>query len=647
VRTDGAHRARRAIAEFVQFQYTSGHLGLIRHLKSLPREARTLAVAALILAGVAVVAMPLLAPLSRIGGVQFENVEGTESVISIPAFVVALAVFSVAWGYLLAALALGPGLIWIFGGLRYAFGMLAVGLAAGRSFWHVVPIALPVVMGALSAAGGARGATVPGGTIEVTTATPSGGRPALWSTVALAMLLGGVAVRMSPLPDAIRARWYLYCFPAGVSFFALHVAIVRWLRVGVHARALVGALGTLASFGVTWTLAGDRNVVHWFHIMLDNLSFWLQIVWFVLGAAFVTSAIEFGQFARSMVGVVAQEPVPAWTLFIVWGAAVAWIGVPEPGPARISALAVLGIAVAVLLARWRRRGTTREWLAGWLVASLAALLIVTFLSTYDVSDTMTREAGVLTVVGFVYALLWEVTGRIPNVPLRTAWFDAPAPLVFYLGVILLTCGATLFGIAANLDFFQLVVRTHQYLGAMTLWIPMLLLLLVRAWPRLPAPAPQRFVTAFAVGMLAGVPIFLARAAGWHVPDAWIDVILLLLAAGFVRLWPETQDPLVAGGVGVAATLGLAVHLTTAIPTVFLNGVFVTLGTLFGVPLFVAIASAIWEASRVPFPTPETFFGYFWLSPAVTGLIAAGLSLVLRRRPRARPSDQGPVTTAAS
>jgi hypothetical protein len=275
---------------------------------------------------------------------------------------------------------------------------------------------------------------------------------------------------------------------------------------------------------------------------------------------------------------------------------------------------------------------TREWLAGWLVASLAMLVIFNVLSGYDISAQITREAGTLSIIGFIYTLLWDVTGRIPTVPLETGWFGRPAPLVLYLGVILLAATATLFGIAASLEFFQQVVAVHQYTGAVTLWTPLVLLVLARAWPRIPPRAIARFITAFWAGLLASTPIFLARAARLPIGDAWFDGLALLLIVWLIRRWPEASDPLVAGGVGAAVVFGLAVHLTTGIPTVFLNGVFVTLGALFGVPLFQDIAAAIWKVSSPSTPTPTEVFIYFWFSPLVAGGIAAAVCRLLRWQP---------------
>ena len=617
-------RAAHLIREYVRFQYTSGHLALIGHVRTLPHDARALTRVGLLLVGAAILATPLLAAYaSRLSGVGFADVRGGERVISVPAILLALALFSAAWGYLLTALAQGPAVVWIVGGLRYAFGMLAVGLAAGRSFWHVIPVALPVVIGAMS--------------MGDRPARASWRGPSVWGNIALAVLLAGVWIRLSPLPEGIRALWYLYCVPVAVPFLLLHLAVARWGRGPAHGRALVAAVVTLAYFGVTWNKVGVRDLTHWFHIMLDNLTYWLQIVWFVLGAAFVAGAIEFGRFARKVVGVVAPAPVPLWTLLVVWGIAVGWIGLPAASDAKIGTIIMLAVACVILAWRWRRQGMTREWLAGWLVASLAALLIVGALSGYDFSGYITREAGTLSIIGFVYALLWDITGRIPDVPLETAWFGRPGPLVLYLGVILLASAATLFGIAASLEFFQTVVVVHQYLGAITLWTPMVLLVFAKAWPRIPARAVERFTSAFMIGILAALPIFLARAARVDVADYWIDVTAVLVLAWLVRRWPEAADPLVAGGIGAAVMFGMAVHLTTGIPTVFLNGLFVTLGALFGIPLFQTIAEAVLAVSRPPSPSATALFTYFWVAPIAAAVIAAAASRVLR--PRAPSADQ--------
>jgi hypothetical protein len=206
--------------------------------------------------------------------------------------------------------------------------------------------------------------------------------------------------------------------------------------------------------------------------------------------------------------------------------------------------------------------------------------------------------------------------------------------VLYLGVILLAAAATLFGIAASLEFFQIVVVVNQYLGAITLWVPMVLLVFAKSWPRIPAGAVERFRSAFMIGILAVVPILLARAASLDVSDYWVVAAAALLIAWLVRRWPEADDPLVAGGVGAAVAFGMGVHLTTGIPTVFLNGLFITLSALFGVPLFQTIAQAILGVSRPPTPDDMMSFTYFWMLPAAAGVMAAAAARVLR--PRTRP-----------
>jgi hypothetical protein len=184
---------------------------------------------------------------------------------------------------------------------------------------------------------------------------------------------------------------------------------------------------------------------------------------------------------------------------------------------------------------------------------------------------------------------------------------------------------------------------NQYLGAITLWIPMVLLVLARSWPRIPGHAVERFIAAFILGMLAGVPMFLARATGLDAPDSWIIGIALLIVALLLRRWPEAADPLVAGGIGASVVFGLAVHAATGIPTVFLNGVFITLGALFGVQPFLTVADAIWRVSRPTTPDGAMLFSYFWMAPLVVGLVAAAGSRVLARLPlrsTAAPVPQG-------
>jgi hypothetical protein len=124
---------------------------------------------------------------------------------------------------------------------------------------------------------------------------------------------------------------------------------------------------------------------------------------------------------------------------------------------------------------------------------------------------------------------------------------------------------------------------------------------------------------------------LARAAGLPLADGWFDATTLFVVVWLVRSWPEAGDPVVAAGIGAAVTFGGAVHFLTGMPTLVLNGLFVMLGSLFGVPQFLAIAEAVWRVSSNRSPTPSQLFLYFWLAPFLTAGIAVFASKLLWRQ----------------
>jgi hypothetical protein len=562
--------------------------------------------------GLAVAATPLLATYAgHLTGVEFENVRGTISTIPMLAVAIAAGLFAAAWGFLLSGAAQGPGLLWMFAGLQYLYGMITIGLAAGRSFLHVVPVLLLVVIGAVS----------------------PGGRP--WAKVGLAVAIASTLLRLTPLPPVVRTTWYLYWLPVGAALAFAHLALQKRAPWRPSTRVAVASIVTFTYMAIVAGTVGVRPLTEWFHTTLDNLTSMLQVVWFLLGAAFVAGAIELGGFMRRIVDVATPAPVPTWGLLLAWIGAVLWSGIPAaPHQTRALTLAVVVGAVVILAARWRVRGMSREWLAGWFVGSLAALFGLKAYLSLDLADIITREAGALSIVAFTYAVVWEVTGRIPSVPIESRHLTRPSPLALYLGTIILIGAVALFGISANLKFFQQIVVLGQYVGALALWMPVGLLTLAGAWKRVPRPALARFAQAFLISMVVSVPVFLWRASGTSSgADVAAVIVAVILASGLVSVWPEASaDRVVACGIGAAVGFGLAAHLETGIPSVFLHGPLVMVAALAGIPQLKSIGDWVLRVASTPPWGLRAEIAYYWVIPWFVAACSGATPLILRRRP---------------
>lgn len=585
----------------MQSQYTGGYLQLFKHVRGLPRADAQLTWFGLLVVAIAVATTPLLASFAaRLTGVPFEDVQGAMQSVPATALVLALAVFTIAFGYLLVGAAQGPGVLWILVALQYIYQIAVIGISGGRTWLHLLPVVLVVAVGAL---------------------TPNNRR---WAQIVIAIALASVAIRLSPLPAAWRSVWYLLWIPAGAAFVALYAALAR--RPWPSAMARLGlAMVATAIYIVAIARAGTpKALAEGFHIALNNGITLLELLWFLLGVSFVSGAISFGQFVKRSIGHLAPESVRLWVLLAGWAGLIVWLKFPlsaNPGPARTLGIAALILAIVALAARWRVRGMTREWLAGWIVASIALLGVVQAYFSIDIADVITREAGVLSLAAFVYAILWEITGRIPDIPLATPRFARPSPLLLYLGVILLVGAAALFGLSANLKYFQELVILSQYRGALALWMVVGLRELLAAWPAFSTDARRRAVDAFLFGALLAVPAFLIRAAaGEEVGNTVAIAALLVSALVLAARWPEVRRPLPAAVVGAAAALGFAASMSSRVVVALLHPLLYMLSAL-GAPLALKQAADVifaWE-NDIPWHATDQWL-YYAVLPVLAVLI---------------------------
>jgi hypothetical protein len=279
---------------------------------------------------------------------------------------------------------------------------------------------------------------------------------------------------------------------------------------------------------------------------------------------------------------------------------------------------------------------TREWLAGWFVASIAGLIILRTHASLAGTDVQIvgREAGVRSVIAFVYAITWEVAGRIRKVPLAARGFAQPAPLLLYLGLVLLVGAASLLGLTAGLPEFQKELAAFEYLGAASLWIPIGLLTVLRGWQAFPREALAAVVPAFIAGNVLGVPGFLLRAGiGQGLADALNVVAVVALAGAAARWWRALRTPLASAAVGAAAALGLAVGMHRRI----LVGPLSTLLTMIAgftkdKPLRAAADHMFWQAFPgnpallVPWGAVDQFVYY-----VIATVLALGVAALVARR----------------
>jgi hypothetical protein len=551
---------------------------------------------------------------SRLASTAFDDVTGAAQAVPIVAVALSLLAFTLAWAFLLAGTAGSPGGAWIIVAMLFVYGTIVIGLAIGRSWLHLLPLCLPIALGAL---------------------TP-GNRP--WATAVLALAVISIAIRLSPLPPAIRAVWYVPWLPAAALVIGAQHAIARrpWPSA---ARRVALAAGVVGLYLALISAASPiRAVTEAFHVALNNGIGVLEVLWFLLGASFIGGGIAFGQFAQRIVDVAVPRPTALWLLPAAWAGVAIWlVGVPaDPAWARTLGVAILVAASVALPVRWWRRGMTRAWMVGWFVASIAALGVLKAYVTLDLGDVITREAGLISLVAFIYAVVWEVVSRIPDMPLETPRFARLSPLLILLGVVLLMVASALFGFAANLKYFQQVVVFAQYRGALALWLPLLLLVIVDASGILPERARRRLAEAFAWGIVVGIPVFLTRAIAGPDVGNWSALISSMVLAGWlIRRWPEAATPLAAAAVAGAAAFGSAVSVSSQAFVSLVPPLLTMVAALGGPVVLRQAAGAVtgWAASTGWGPRDQVI--NFAVTPLVVVALAAGSMLWRDRGAAAR------------
>jgi hypothetical protein len=286
---------------------------------------------------------------------------------------------------------------------------------------------------------------------------------------------------------------------------------------------------------------------------------------------------------------------------------------------------------------------TGPWLSTAFVATAAALLILEAVFTLDLAETVQREAGVLSLLAFVYALIWEVTGRLPGIPGEVPGLARPAPLLVCLGMILLVGAAAMFGFAANLHFFQGAALLSQFKGAITLWMPVLLLTLARSWPAFPAEAGRRAVHAFAIGIVLAVPGLVLRSAlPLPAVDGALIVAVIMIAVVLVARWSDVRTSVPSAAVGYALAHGFAASLSQDVLVPVLAGLLNVVGSLFLFDSVNALSVALFRiALEKPWGIMEQQLFYL-TAPFATAMAAVVTArAVTRAAPVASPSGGKP------
>jgi hypothetical protein len=414
----------------------------------------------------------------------------------------------------------------------------------------------------------------------------------------------------------------------------LHLLVARRPWVSTSRRVAIAAGATmLYLFFVTW-YASPARVAETLNYALTLSYSMIDFLWFVLGASFVGGAIALGSFVRRLAGTLASDPAPVWGPLIGWVVAMAWLKphqVAPPGVYWVGGLMVA--AVIAMTARWITRGMTSDWLARWLVVSVAAVVVVQTYVTLDIRDVLTRGAGVLSVVIFVYSLTVEVAGHITKVPLSTHGLERPAPLVLYLGVVLLVGASTLFSLAANLVVYQQEIVLFEYLGTVSLWIPIVLMTIAHGLPGAPREAMARVAPAFVWAAVLAVPGFLLHANTAPSLAAGVNVAAAaVLAVVLVRRWREVRGAIPGAVIGAAVALGFAISIHRRVLIGMLSMMLTAIaGFTRDQPLRAAAQRMLFQAFPgrgadldvlVPWQSRDTLVYYVVATLLVTGIAAA-------------------------
>lgn len=600
---------------------------------------------ALALTAAAVVAMPVVAVVGlRLPSVTFEGMNGPGQSVPGVALGLTLLAFAAGWGYVLAGAAQGPGLLWVLVAAECLFFTIQLGFAIRLPYPHLIALLLPVVVGAL---------------------TPGVRR---WGQYLLIVLVSSLIVRTTPLAPLLGVGWQVLWLPVGAVIFGLHHILARRPWPAAGRRLLLSTAGLLVYVAVVAALAAPSDLASTLNLSLNGMIGFLSLMWFLLGASFVEGAIALAELTRTGIEALVPEHAFAWVIVAAAIAAAAWSVVTAPAAAaavRLWTAAALAVFAAALLIKRSRGPIPRTWMAGWCVAAVAAVLAVRTYGTHTLRETVFANAGVFSLAGFIYAITWEVAGEIRKVPLATPRLGRPAPLLLYLGAVVLISTASLFGIGARLqEMYQDHILLSEYGGAVFLSIPLALLVAVRTWRLLPPAALGRCVGAFYLGAILAVPGYLLRSAARETPlvarlapappvagalaDGAILAALAVVTFLLVRRRPDTGDaiahPRVAAALGCALALGLQVGLAQPVLAGVLQDVLAMVGALTRTMLPRAAAAVLlkWIA-HPPWGTHEALL-YYGAGPAL-GIAAALVAARSRREPASSAAEPEGVTRA--
>lgn len=598
-------RATSLLHQYVRFRFVEGPEKFVLHIRKLPREERRLAWLGVVILAILVVGTPILVTLTaRPAALIYEGPQGEMRTISPLALAAALTVFVAAVSYVLAGATRTPGGLWILAATLYLYLFIPIGLVHGRTYLHLLPLLLPVALAGLAAD------------------CPR------WAKLVTAALSGSLVVWFLPFPAAWRSVWYVV-WAAATAILILAQALVgrlRWRSASLHAALSAVITG---GYVAAATSGGGAAVASALHVALDIAVGFLNLLWFVLGAAFVTGALALGKFIQTAVDTAAPAK-PRWLLVAGIALIVVWVAQFPTRPAvlavppRTAGVALLAVLSGVLVLRWRLMGLNQQWTTGWLVTTVAALAAVRMYVSFDVADFLTRDAETTSLIMFAFAISWNALSQIPQIPAATGSFTRPSLLLLYLGTVLLIGAASFFGLAADSRFFQELVILQQYKGSISLWIPIGLLLALRSWPGFPPVARRRVLQGFFLGALVAVPAFLVRSAWIALP--WTPVFLAAMALVTIALTrlPELRGGIRAAAGGLAVAFGFAVSYTQLVLVELLQAVVMMVASVAGIP---QIRGPIRDAGVLIRDWISTVGGtddpriYFALAPALVGAVS--------------------------
>lgn len=611
-------KLRRLLVEYLRLRYRLYSLFTVPFgdARKRPSHVGRLLWPGLIMAVLVVLATPAAVFLLGEPAARFLDVNNQPRTIPIAALLLAGGAFALGWAYLLNGAGEGPGAIWVSGGLLYTFLVVTVGLfTIGESYLHVIPLALPVVIGGL---------------------TQHGNR---WGKALLAVLLASILVRL--IPEQASVRWYVLWLP--VAAVLLGVQAILWRRPPPPPLVRLGL--TTAVLGLYFAaVASDLvrlgRVAENLNLVLTQTIGFLGLIWFLTGPYYVPAALGIAGDGARLLNLILPGRTPIWAQVIGWMLVGGWLTRFPHGiwatRAGLAAAIFAGTAVAVAV-RARIRGVTREWITGAFIIAIAALIIIQGMTTPGIRNVITRNAGALSLLGFTYALIWAVVIRLPRIPLRTESFPEATLLLLYLGAILLVASATLFGLAADLPSFQQMIALSQYDGTVALGIPVLLLTVASRWSRATAELRRRVMIAFAIGVAMSMPAFLARAASPRPePVNPLPVtVALVLSVALVAFWPSIRSALGGGAAGVALSYGVAVGLSQRIFVDVLQSLLFAFAAVLGVKPVATIAFQIRALADAAIWRPEDTRLFYAGVPIVAGLLGAVTGVILERRARQR------------